>query len=739
MYLLALFSLWVSVATGQSFHDNNANCQCYQVVSNTTPTFFSNYRLWDFRYFANDTSSFPDAPDPSVSLGSEGTLQSLLQAPSFTADWNVQTWGTTPTTESPIIKRNSYSNVFFRATNNTDLGESNPAARTFLTFRTIRNAAFQSAAEIENLQKNIMYASVRFRARVRGDAGACAGMFTVFDNNNEADIEVLTKDKKTTYHYTNQPDVKNGNDVPGASLQKDNLLNWTDWHTHRIDWLPGIVRSYLDDKLVAENTINVPKKPSYIDMNMWSDGGVWSGTMAPGDEAELHVAWVQAAFNTSGANILKRKDDRLFQPEKWGSNDHILKKRANSCTKVCIIDNVAQTGVPQMLASVSAINIMLRPPSFALLTIFTAIEAQLNAIPIPSLAPYIGIRLPNWTLRNLTLTYPFQGPGSVLPAELYAHNASIDFSITQQSPFPSSLRSPPAHIVHCNGTWEPGYPPLDFLRCNDGSSWRVNPDTNYEEKDFWIDVIQPSYVRPNNSAESIGVIQIALAPIHIEEKAMLCFTIRLANTVDTCSIDALPLIVNATHDPTNNANGNATDSSRKSDLVRNIPWEDRGIHINVTSIASTPPPKAAGKSGRVQDLGNSLDMRVGERGKTVKCEVNLTPGRAFPDARDPTKCEGNEYSWYVSRGGMNVKNVTVNAAVRVLRKFSSSIDMSFLSRPNWTVGYELQYEAFGLADRADEFEWKCDKFDYCLGKSLETVQTNERISKLSQKMYIWFD
>lgn len=37
-----------------------------------------------------------------------------------------------------------------------------------------------------------MYASVRLRARVFGDAGACAGMFTVYDDDNESDIEILT-------------------------------------------------------------------------------------------------------------------------------------------------------------------------------------------------------------------------------------------------------------------------------------------------------------------------------------------------------------------------------------------------------------------------------------------------------------------------------------------------------------------------------------------------------------------
>lgn len=65
---------------------------------------------------------------------------------------------------------------------------------TYLALRTVRLEDFQSSAEVENEQKNLMHASLRVKARVVGDKGAVAGFFTFYDDNNESDIEILTDD-----------------------------------------------------------------------------------------------------------------------------------------------------------------------------------------------------------------------------------------------------------------------------------------------------------------------------------------------------------------------------------------------------------------------------------------------------------------------------------------------------------------------------------------------------------------
>ena len=65
---------------------------------------------------------------------------------------------------------------------------------TYLVLRTVRLEDFQSSAEVENEQKNLMHASLRVKARVLGDKGAVAGFFTFYNDNNESDVEILTDD-----------------------------------------------------------------------------------------------------------------------------------------------------------------------------------------------------------------------------------------------------------------------------------------------------------------------------------------------------------------------------------------------------------------------------------------------------------------------------------------------------------------------------------------------------------------
>jgi beta-glucanase (GH16 family) len=310
--------------------------------------YFANHRFYDFRFLAGSTSALPRITDST----DKGSTQDALKSDNFTKDWSIQDWSTQVSTDAPVALYNSPQNVYLTQTNNTDLGEDNADANTYLTLRTQRQPDFQSTAEVENTQNNLQYGTFRFRARVRGSSGACAGMFTFLNDQNEADIEILTRDSNGTIHYTNQPSVKKGNEVPGASIQVDNLASWTDWHTHRVDWLPGITRSYIDGKLVAQNKVNVPKKPSFIDVNMWSDGGVWTQAMAVGGEAELQIAWIQASFNTSGK--IKRS---LFHKKKRAVDEYndnffeeqpLSKRAAAKCSSICTIDDTQYSGTPEV-------------------------------------------------------------------------------------------------------------------------------------------------------------------------------------------------------------------------------------------------------------------------------------------------------------------------------------------------------------------------------------------------------
>jgi hypothetical protein len=215
-------------------------------------------------------------------------------------------------------------------------------------------------SEIENAQKNLLHASLRFRARVIGSSGAVAGLFTFVDDNNESDIEILTSDAPTTYRFTNQPATKMGEDIPGASRKIDKLLPWDEWRTQRIDWLPGMSRWFIDQKFVAGNTYSVPRKPSGLVLNMWSDGGAWSGNMTVGTSAELQIEWIQVLFNTSGSRDGPGgKRGGGGKSKRWlndfaedGFNtvkEKIFTKReAKFCTVICKVDGVETVGYPEV-------------------------------------------------------------------------------------------------------------------------------------------------------------------------------------------------------------------------------------------------------------------------------------------------------------------------------------------------------------------------------------------------------
>lgn len=261
--------------------------------------------------------------------------------------------------------------------------------QTHLTLRTTRLPTFQSVSEIENQEKNLLHASLRFRARILSPdsnstlpaAGAVAGLFTFVDDNNESDIEILTTDPPTTWRFTNQPATKKGDDVPAASKKIEGLPPWNQWRTQRIDWLPGMSRWFIDQKYVAGNTYSVPRKPSGLVLNMWSDGGVWSGNMSVGSSVELQVEWIQILFNTSGKREGPGSGKKGGKKVKRWVHDlvdevgaKVLGKReeAKYCTVICKVDGVEKEGYPEVAylgapGAASSLGAVMRPWAFVLL------------------------------------------------------------------------------------------------------------------------------------------------------------------------------------------------------------------------------------------------------------------------------------------------------------------------------------------------------------------------------------
>jgi hypothetical protein len=324
---LALATSPYTSSRNETPHDNNADCNCYVVQSGAdaaTPEYFQYYRFYDFRNLPGGFSSPPGQVNSSDGL--EPTWQpDLFNSDDWQYDWGTQNWSKPATDDFPVPMSNSYANIY--------LGQED--STSYLALRTSREEGYQSAGEMENEQKNLMHVSMRMHGRVLGDKGAVAGFFTFIDDNNESDIEILTRDPIDTIRYTNQPSVgKDGNEVAQASIMSTDLPSWEDWQTHRIDWLPKNSFWYLNGKQVAANTYSVPRKQSYMVLNMWSDGGEWSGNMTEGGSAEFHVQWIEMTFNTSGPY--------------HGKNQK--RKASKGCEVVCKIDDVKNKGTPEVVS-----------------------------------------------------------------------------------------------------------------------------------------------------------------------------------------------------------------------------------------------------------------------------------------------------------------------------------------------------------------------------------------------------
>lgn len=205
--------------------------------------------------------------------------------------------------------------------------------------------------------------SARFYARVIGSPGACAGMFTYLapkknkpETVQEADIEILTSGPRNKVQYTNQPSVdKKGNALEQATVNSTNPDNrdWSQWNVYRLDWIPKLSEWYVNGQSVASIKFQAPKDPAGLLINMWSDGGSWTGNMSLFDQAYLQIQWMELVYNTSGPveGISKREavDDVNF------AGPLVKRKGKKGCKVVCGIDEkVTNTGTPAILINNTA-------------------------------------------------------------------------------------------------------------------------------------------------------------------------------------------------------------------------------------------------------------------------------------------------------------------------------------------------------------------------------------------------
>lgn len=290
---------------------------------------------------------------------------------------------------SSVLGVKSAANVYI--SRNTSVQARNS---TYLTLRATRLMDFVSIAELNNNQKNILHSSIRARMRIipnglagtfapmtdtptidkttassslppSVDPGAVFGLFTYQSDVQESDIEILTLDPVTHVRYSNHPDfnAKTG-PVPGASTDTslpDGAV-WTEWLDYRLDWFDHISRWYVNGQIQLEKSLNVPKTPSGLILNLWGDGGQWSGNMTVGGQVVAGVEWIEMVFNVSGGlGSSKRRDRRV-------------------CQVGCNVDGVKNVGFPEVAYNATGSDAVRVGPGCGLVSVVCVVITVLMMI-----------------------------------------------------------------------------------------------------------------------------------------------------------------------------------------------------------------------------------------------------------------------------------------------------------------------------------------------------------------------
>jgi hypothetical protein len=377
LLLLAVLGLCTSTNV-LAQKDNGNNCDCFRTTG-ATAAYFTNHQFLDYR---NVPQQYVSQPPVTVDIADDRdgpSSSDFFTSSAWSQDWEVQTWNNADSlndsaSDATTLMGYSRNNVYigmichqssclhsltFLETNK----EANTATATYLTLRTTKTETFQSAGEIDSVATNYQYLSATYYARVVGAPGACAGMFTWYcpglcrspsaTEVEEADVEILTKDPNNYVHFTNQPsESPEGFTYKEATRNASVPISWDEWNEYRYDWVPGLSAWYINGQSVANISFHAPERPAQLILNIWSNGGSWTGNMSVGNAAYLQIQWIEIGYNTSNEKSQKRYAASEQISRSAVGVERSLDNRAKpaQCKRVCQIDSLISPGTPLLNA-----------------------------------------------------------------------------------------------------------------------------------------------------------------------------------------------------------------------------------------------------------------------------------------------------------------------------------------------------------------------------------------------------
>lgn len=152
-------------------------------------------------------------------------------------------------------------------------GPKDDDTTTALTFLSARqNLSSQLSSGMDFGDQNILYMSLRFRARLSGAPGACAAFFAYKNDTQEADIELLTRDPKNIVGFNTQPTFDiHGKHIPGShwNMSFPGNISRETWINYRMDWVADQVVWYINGFEMANTSVHVPSVPSRLSFSLW--------------------------------------------------------------------------------------------------------------------------------------------------------------------------------------------------------------------------------------------------------------------------------------------------------------------------------------------------------------------------------------------------------------------------------------------------------------------------------------
>ncbi|ODH52347.1 hypothetical protein GX48_01410 [Paracoccidioides brasiliensis] len=235
--------------------------------------------------------------------------RTLNKIPDFASDWQVQQWGIPPgSAATPLAIDNMADNVFVRD-GNLVLRQQGYSKKDILKARNV------SVASIATASGDIIHGSFRVELKMENAHGGSCGAFFWYrgetlgkqDDENEIDIEILAREFKQDaipVHYTSHPSLdERGQPIKNATkvipFRGDDLLN--SFQRHRFDWTSKELRFYQNMTQVHTNSLRIPNASGHVYLNVWADGGMWTGPPSSTD-VFLKVRSVAIYHNTSASD-----------------------------------------------------------------------------------------------------------------------------------------------------------------------------------------------------------------------------------------------------------------------------------------------------------------------------------------------------------------------------------------------------------------------------------------------------